>query len=191
MAAFDPLLPRFQAHADALVGTKAEHIPSGGVELPRISLRGFGAVSATFQRFPAPGGPTSILTLHCETLGKALLVQAKYLSDIGLLPGIEPFVLKTPHGARAAHRMASGALCAACAVEKVVYVFSAKRAQDLIALLAAHLPTPAPPHAFLARAQVPMYLDRWDRYGLLAYEHFNTLELNVAFHKYCKHKFFF
>ncbi len=168
-AAFSPRLPHYQALADALGDTKSKRAVPGTVALPHISLRGYGTISATFRHLHGAGGPASLLVIQCDTPAKALLVQSKYLSDLALMPGTEPVTLDGPGGKIVAHRAGAEGLIAACAVDRVVSIFSAKQKHDILALIAAHLPKATLAGAFLPRVQIPMYLDRWDKYGLLAY----------------------
>lgn len=146
VAALPPQLALHQALANTVSGATTPSAPFGTVQLPRVRLRGYGAVSATFHRVHELGGPASILHIQCDTEREALLVQAKYLSDIGLLPGVEPSMLPAPHGNITAHRIAAGGLLVACAVGKEVYILLATHANDLVALCARHLPALARPH---------------------------------------------
>jgi hypothetical protein len=144
-------------------------LPEEAVSLPQIALRGYGTVSATFHRIAGAHGAASVLRTRCESPQKALLMQAKYLADAERMPGIEPLTLQLPSGRIAAHRSTAGGCIAACAIESEVLIFAAADAADLTTLCARHLPPNTPTNAFTPRAQVPMFLDRWDRYGLLAY----------------------
>lgn len=59
------------------------------VVLPEKKLRGYGRLSAQWSELNLAGGKGSLTKITCESPEKALLVQAKYLSDLGLLPGVD------------------------------------------------------------------------------------------------------
>ncbi|HEY3320393.1 MAG TPA: beta-galactosidase trimerization domain-containing protein [Planctomycetota bacterium] len=149
----------------ACVLTSAARSAQEEMELPEVELRGYGAVSAKFTRLGANG---SQLRIHCASDEKAKLVHAKYLSDLHALldvkdaklsvEGIELPVVDVPQqGQVAAFRsgkqvfIVSGADAAALA--NVVETLKGKlEGADL-----------AP------SANVPMYLDSWDKYGFRFY----------------------
>ena len=54
--------------------------------LPPVTLRGYGAIAATFRVLD--GGRASLTAITCESAQKARLMQAKYLSDLERLPGL-------------------------------------------------------------------------------------------------------
>ena len=56
---------------------------------PPARLRGYGVVAGTFTATQIDGKSASTLIIVCEDQEKAKLVQAKYLSDLQLLPGVE------------------------------------------------------------------------------------------------------
>src|SRR5579862_7054645 len=169
ITALHPRLPLYQALANALSETKPRSGPKDTVTLPPLALRGYGTLSATFHRVGGADGAASVLSIRCDTPQKALLVQAKYLSDVGLLPGVEPITIEMAHGKVTAHRQAATGCVAACTVGEEAVLFAAVTPKDLAEQCARRLPPGTPPDAFEPRAPVPMFLDRWDRYGLLAY----------------------
>src|SRR6185436_18573358 len=65
--------------------------------LPPVQLRGYGKVSGTFSELP---NGASLLEINCESVAKAQLVHAKYLSDLGLLPGVAEITLPNQVAAR-------------------------------------------------------------------------------------------
>src|ERR1700761_7905699 len=57
---------------------------------PPIKLRGYGTLAGTYTPSTIDGKPVSILKITCDDDAKAKLVQAKYLSDLQILPGVKP-----------------------------------------------------------------------------------------------------
>lgn len=108
--------------------------------IPSASLRGYGTVSATQESLP---GGASRLTIRCENIDKARLVLAKYLSDVSLLP---PEDLS---------RIAAGRL------DNRVFLCT-----DQSGKAASLLPNGA---ILESETTVPMWLDRWDRFGFRFY----------------------
>jgi len=118
-----------------------------------VSLRGYGKLSGVFRKMP--GG--SILEIACEDDGKAKILHAKYLSDLHVLPG----VAEKPGKNFTSHEVeGQGSIAAFCNANKVT-VLAAESGQALTALIAQVKPA----GATTAQADVPMYLDRWDRFG--------------------------
>ena len=64
-------------------------VPPATIRLPAKVLRGYGELSAVFQSMQTADGAASLTRITCQSAEKALLVQAKYLSDVGLLPGCD------------------------------------------------------------------------------------------------------
>ena len=126
------------------------------VEFAPVKLRGFGTVSARF--FPLPDAGGSLLTIECDSPAKAALVHAKYLSDLMLLPGVRASRLR---GFPTWEVDSLGFIAAAVSGKKVLIGCSA-RADGLRDFDSRGL-------KFEAGVGVPMYLDRWDKYGFLFY----------------------
>ncbi|HEY3418649.1 MAG TPA: hypothetical protein VGM23_17370, partial [Armatimonadota bacterium] len=131
--------------------------------LPPVALRGYGTVSGTLWRI----SPTSaILCIRCENDEKAKLTQAKYLSDLQVLPGVQTV---TVAGVPARRVDGQGAI-AACRAGQEVYIFSAASEQELATLLTQRLQGDRRSLAFTPAVEVPMWLDRWDKYGFRFYK---------------------
>ncbi len=107
---------------------------------PPVHLRGYGSVSA-IQKVLRPG--SSLLTIQCESDSNAKLLLAKYLSDISLLPPVDPSEI-------AAGRLGNRVFLAA----------------DKLGRAPSLLPTGT---IQKAEMRVPMWLDRWDRFGFRFY----------------------
>ena len=59
------------------------------VVYPPVKLRGYGLVAGIFAATEIDGQSAGALRIVCQNQAKAKLVQAKYLSDLQLLPGVE------------------------------------------------------------------------------------------------------
>lgn len=135
------------------------------VSFPEISLRGYGSVSG--QQRLLPGGATQ-LAIHCESPEKAELLQAKYLSDLSLLPKAQAVQVSLGH---------SGKTVPARHIEAQGYIIAARKGSDVRILSAVERATVETAlgedgwsgWSFSTDASVPMYLDRWDRWGFRAY----------------------
>ena len=141
------------------------------VDLPATRLRGYGALSGTFERMATPGGPASVLTIRCDGDGKAALTQAKLLSDLTLLPGAERVTLQTSAGDLPAVEAAGQGFVAALRLGPAVTVLAAAAAADLDVLHRSHLAAQPGNYAYASDAAVPMSLDRWDKHGFLFYSY--------------------
>ena len=153
----------------------AEPPPSSlavGQELPPIKLRGYGVLSATLREAtsrPSDARDASALEIKCETDDKARLVQAKFLSDLEALTGVSRAELATSIGNVAARRVAGQGDIAAIRAGDRVFILAANTDAGLIALVNSQLPPGADARESDATTKVPMYLDRWDRYGFRFY----------------------
>ena len=132
--------------------------------LPSVQLRGYGKVSGRFWLLGRPAG-ASVLQIDCESVAKAQLVHAKYLSDLGLLPGMNGTVLP---GSVAAHEVAEQGAVAALRDRTRVLVFAARSRDGLAELLSRQAPD-ASKWPSRAEVAVPMFLDRWDKFGFRFY----------------------
>ncbi|MDQ3815346.1 MAG: beta-galactosidase, partial [Armatimonadota bacterium] len=131
--------------------------------LAPIQLRGYGKVSGQFRKIDQPPG-ASILQITCESAAKAQIVHAKYLSDLGLLPGVTEITL--PDGVTAPEVAGQGAIAALRAGAQVFIL--AARNQGALAQLVARQFKGAKPVS-RPEVEVPMYLDRWDKFGFRFY----------------------
>ena len=85
------LLPCLRSHAARVSWPIPASCPSWANRTFRKSLcAGYGRVSGRQYVF----GNGSILEIDCENADRAELTQAKYLSDLQLLPGVRPVRLK-------------------------------------------------------------------------------------------------
>jgi hypothetical protein len=136
---------------------------------PARMLRGYGEVSGeSVQVSPT----SSLLTIHCADESKARVLQAKYLSDLGLLPGVTMQAVETARGALPARAIAGQGLIAAVHAGGTVFILAAEDAAGLKAVCENNLPADATldmTDESERDAGVPMYLDRWDRYGARFY----------------------
>jgi len=139
--------------------------------LPPKPLRGYGALSAVFDKMAAGGGPASVLTVGCVDAGKASLTQAKFLSDLLLLPGAEAVTLQTPSGALPAVQAKEQGFVTAMRIGKDVIILSATTSADLDALHRAHKAAHPGAYSYTSETNVPMWLDRWDKHGFLFYSY--------------------
>jgi len=154
----------------SLLGAEAAAAaPAAGRPVPRRlppkPLRGFGKLSADF----APMGPgASLLRIQCESAELARLTHAKYLSDLTRLPGVTATTLVVRGRRVPAYRTSAGIVAALTSGDSVV-VLAADDERAFAALAGRGIPRDAVEADFAAQTGVPMYLERFDRYGLLIY----------------------
>ena len=127
-------------------------------DIPEITLRGYGKVSGRYFQFN--GG--SILEITCQDAEKAKLTQAKYLSDAQVLPGVTPARSGPLPGALEVR--GEGAVAAIHSGDKV-FLLAATSPANLEKLAANALNGDIHALASTAEAKVPMWLDKWDKYG--------------------------
>ena len=137
------------------------------VVLPPQMLHGYGRISATIHSSNSDG--VSLATIECESAAKALLVQAKYLSDLQRLPGVKAAEHRLPHGGTARFWSTAAGQTACFARHNTVLILAANKREIPPSLFAQEPLNSATASEFHSRADVPMYLDRWDKYGLLCY----------------------
>ncbi len=158
--AFAQAAPDAKPRADASTSAVAHD----GV-FREIDLRGYGTVSGV--KTDLRGG-VSQLSIRCESPEKAKLLQAKYLSDLSLLPKVSESKItlgRTGQTATARQIEGQGSIVAVRRGSEV-RILSAAESAALAAALA------GPEWAgweFATDTEVPMYLDRWDRWGFRAY----------------------
>ena len=139
----------------------------GAIDFVPMTLHGYGTLSANFHRLDE--GRSSLLRILCETTQKALLTQAKYLSDLERLPGMTTARLTVHNRSLPCFRSAIGGVVTGYALGREVLIMAAGDEQAFAKLCGATIPRSAVAAEFGARGPIPMYLDRWDRYGLLCY----------------------
>lgn len=126
--------------------------PRPNVTLPAAALRGYGTVSGAFAR----RGQGSVLVITCESEAKARLLQAKYLSDLTVLPGAKLL----PGDPSLVEAEGQGVLGAWQDGAKVTIL--AAPSLEVLDTLKAEVKPAGVTHA---QVEVPMYLDRWDKFG--------------------------
>ncbi len=94
---------------------------------------------------------------------------AKYLSDFGLLPGITPLTLNTKIGSLTGRRAKGQGAVVALRSGSEVLILAAARPTDLQSLAEENLPSGLKIDATEPEVHVPMYLDRWEKYGFRFY----------------------
>jgi hypothetical protein len=142
-------------------------------------LRGYGVVAGTFTAAQLDGQPAGALRIVCADQEKAKLVQAKYLSDLQLLPGVER--TEWSAGPRRAEPSPSGGtrlsvyavkdqgFVVAARAATTVWILAAPTVAGLQQLLEQNVPAGADPVVSTPEVSVPMFLDRWDKYGFRFY----------------------
>ncbi|WPJ96771.1 beta-galactosidase trimerization domain-containing protein [Coraliomargarita algicola] len=130
---------------------------------PERDLRGFGTVSA--EQGVLSSGAT-VLTIESESLEKAELLQAKYLSDLSLLPKVSVQTYEVDgQTAKVIHAEEQGYILTARNGNVVRILASDSRDALLAGLNEANWSD----WAFSTEMEVPMYLDRWDKWGFRAH----------------------
>jgi hypothetical protein len=137
------------------------------VRLETINLRGYGALSGTYRALPSMPD-AFVLEITCESTAKAQLVAAKYLSDLACLPGVTDATLpSTPP--IAAHQIAGQGAIAAVRVASKVYILTASDLKALTTVVSSALPKSGTEITSKPEVAVPMYLNRWDKFGFRFY----------------------
>ncbi len=122
-----------------------------------ISLRGYGAVSGVWRE--ETGG--SVLEITCEDAEKAKLTQAKYLSDLQSLPGVKEVKSADTTGCQ----VEGQGIIAAWQQGSKVTILAAKSAPAFAALIAKVKPA----GVTTPQVEVPMWLNRWDKFAFKHY----------------------
>lgn len=166
---------------DLLTGAPAAAPNDAAVTLLPVNLRGYGTLSAMYR--PLHGGASSLTHITCESPMKAHLTQAKYLSDLTRLPGTREDALTVGGHALPIHKTENGVVACYARGNDVLILAadSPDHLQEICAALAPHTLTAAD---FTAQMQVPMWLDRWDKHGLLIYYGPMTAPASVPFPGY-------
>ncbi|RYG34638.1 hypothetical protein EON81_14995, partial [bacterium] len=131
--------------------------------LPAVDLRGYGKVSGVQRTFPKG----SALRIQTESEAKARLLQAKYLSDTSLSPEVRRRTLRAGAVDVSALEVSNQGWVAALRTGTIVHLLAAKDASGMATLLKA-LPTTALSQS-KASVEVPMWLDRWDKFNFRHY----------------------
>jgi hypothetical protein len=155
------VLPRVVGAAEADGGRDAIRLEN----FPPIKLRAYGTLSGDEKI----DGDTSVLVISSDSAAKAKLVLAKYLSDLGLLPGVSDLTLATSFGPVSAHAIDRQGAVAAVRSGAHVYIFTAPDGPGLQTAINTDLLPGARIDASAPEIDVPMYVDRWDKYGFRFY----------------------
>ena len=134
-------------------------------QFPPIRLRAYGTLSAEDRR----DGRTSTLIISADNVEKAKLVLAKYLSDLSEWPGVSPISIPTARGPISAHLIDNEGALVALRYGNHVVILTAPDPTLLPPLIEASIPKDARIDSSTAEIDVPMYLDRWDKYGFRFY----------------------
>ena len=145
---------------------------------PPVKLRGYGTVAGTFTAMEIHGQSAGVLRIECQDQEKARLLLSKYLSDVQLLPGVKTSQRNLEPWRGGASRSRRTPL-AVYVVEKqgfvvaarsgaTVWILASPSVTGLDKLVEQYLATGTPVSS-TAEVHVPMYLDRWDKYGFRFY----------------------
>lgn len=149
--------------AFAQIKTDAATQMGAARRLPEINLRGYGRVSGSYRAISSPAG-ASILQIVCADTAKAQLAQAKFLSDLCCLPGVSDSAATGRIKAQIKLISGQGAI-SALRSGKNVFILTAANTKDLSALIDNSLADQGTSLISRAEVDVPMYLDRWDKFG--------------------------
>ena len=125
------------------------------------NLRGYGTVSGTLWQLKKAGA-ASILEIDCQSVAKAQLVQAKYLSDLELLSGTVKIELPSKIAAR---EVAGQGAIAAVRDGATVWIAAATSREALGELVQNGFKGDKTQLVSNPEVTVPMWLDRWDKHG--------------------------
>jgi hypothetical protein len=142
-------------------GLKAEH------DFSEVKLRGYGTLSGKAWSDGAGG---SLLEIDCQNAEHARLLQAKYLSDLGELPpATQPGTIQV-NGAGITIATADEVGAVAALRSGATVVLAAAPSGDALAkLITSGVKGSAAKWTSVAEGAVPMYLDRFDKYGFRFY----------------------
>jgi len=139
-------------------------------DFPPVKLRGYGTLSGQFTNVTtADGSQAAVLTIKCDSEDKAKLLHAKYISDLQVLPGVQPITVIGREGPIPSYAVDGEGAIVAARAGAVVYILSARSPEALGKLESGDS---LPAHGalnFKPETAVPMYLDRWDKYGFRFY----------------------
>jgi hypothetical protein len=158
------LLPLYLA---CLLAFPAIHAPAADTArpFPPIKLRAYGTLSGEEKS----NDISSSLVITTDNEDKAKLVLAKYLSDLVELPGVSSTQIPTARGAVTAHIINNQGGVVALRCGKQVIILTSLDPQPLQALVEANVPADRKIDASAPEIDVPMYVDRWDKYGFRFY----------------------
>jgi hypothetical protein len=159
------------------VGSRADNAKAGadksttGLSLhasfPAKKLRGYGTVSG---KEDVDGSGGSLLRIECQDAEHARLLQAKYLSDLGELPPATTPGQIDVGGAKISIQTADNVGAVAALRQGTTVVIAAAKTPDALSkLIAEGIHGNLGAWTSVAEGQVPMYLDRFDKYGFRFY----------------------
>ncbi len=137
---------------------------SNGGGASEFEMRGYGRVSALDRR--AGDGKASLLELICEGEEQAKLLQAKYLSDLQVSPMVRPVDVPASGKVLKAWAVEGQGMICALRTGKRVYLAAAREAAGLVEMIKG---VNVPEMSMEAEVEVPMWLNRWDRFGFRHY----------------------
>jgi hypothetical protein len=152
---------------DSLAGSDQATGLSLHANFPAKRLRGYGTVSAK-EYVDVAGG--SILRIEAQDGEHARLLQAKYLSDLGELPpGTTPGQIDVG-GAKISIQIADNVGAVAALRQGTTVVIAATKTPEALSqLIAEGIHGDLGAWTSIAEGKVPMYLDRFDKYGFRFY----------------------
>jgi hypothetical protein len=155
-------------HADDFIGVDAQ-LP--GLKLQRdfsqTKLRGYGALSGK-SYIDANGG--ALLLINCQDDEHARLLQAKYLSDLAELPpATQPAQIDVRGVKISIQSAADVGSVAALRTGSTVVLAAAKDPDSLAKLISSGVKGDPTTWASVSETRVPMFLDRFDKYGFRFY----------------------
>jgi hypothetical protein len=153
----------------SLIGTALAVEPSAP-DFPPAKLRGYGTLTGTMSPGVIEGKPVSMLKITCDDEAKAKLVLAKYLSDLQELAPVKTASIAGPSGSLPGYEAAGQGFILACRDGSGVDILTAPTA-DLLGQWAKQSLPQGHALVFKAEVDVPMALDRFDKYGLQSYYH--------------------
>jgi len=152
---------------DIPLSAGAEVLPAGQKEatFSETALRGYGRVAAT-GRQTSDG---SLLEVTCESPVRAQLLQAKYLSDLELTPEVGSSELKLNGLSLNVKEIKDQGAVAAVQIDRKVFLAASPSMEGLSRLLGPVVSGRKMAVASSPQCEVPMFLNRWDKYGFRFY----------------------
>ena len=144
---------------------RANRTAGGDAAISSLEAAQYGTLSGEEKS----DGRNSSLVVTTDTPEKAKLVLAKYLSDLSELPGVSPLSLTTARGPVSAHSIEKQGDLVALRHGNQVVVLTAPDPALLSRAVEANIPEGTRVDSSTAEMEVPMYLDRWDKYGFRFY----------------------
>ena len=131
---------------------------------PATKLRGFGEVSAVFQKDELKGGAPRILRFEADSAEHAVTTVGKFLADLDLSPGVSKNVRTIAGKPFSIVSVTGGSVYTGFVSGKTGYVLVANTAEALESYVATS-PLVTGQATLVTEVKYPKYLDRFDRYG--------------------------